>query len=54
VSVISIIAAIFIPSREALIEMQVAKFVTYENAELSIDAVKSIIDYIINAVQNLK
>lgn len=54
VTVVSIIAAIFIPSREALIEMQVARFVTYENAELGIDAVKSLIDYIINAVQNLK
>lgn len=54
VTLVSIIAAVFIPSRETLIEMQVAKFVTYENAELGIDAVKSIIDYIINAIQSLK
>ena len=54
ITVVSIIAAIFIPSREALIEMQVAKFATYENAEFVVDAVKSAIEYIINAIQSLK
>ena len=53
-TVVSIVAAVFIPSREALIEMQVAKFATYENAELGIDAIKSAIEYIINAIQSLK
>ena len=45
---------IFIPSRETLIEMQVAKFATYENAEWTVESLKSIIDYIIDAINNLK
>jgi len=54
VTVVSIVAAVFIPSREALIEMQVAKFATYENAEWTVDAIKGVVDYIVNAIQNMK
>ena len=44
----------FIPSRETLIEMQIAKFTTVENAERALDAVKSATDYIISAIKELQ
>ena len=48
------IVYIFIPSKETLIEMQVAKYATYENAEWSVEAIKQAVDYIINALKELK
>lgn len=43
----------FIPSRETLIEMQIARFTTVENAEWTLDAIKSATDYIISAIKEL-
>ena len=48
------IVYILIPSKETLIEMQVAKYVTYENAEWTVENVKQAVDYIINALKELK
>lgn len=48
------IAFIFIPSKQTLIEMQVAKFATYENAEWTLDTVKSAVNYIIEAIKSIK
>ena len=41
--------SIFVPSKETLISMMVAKFATYDNAQWTADAIKSIVDYIIEA-----
>ena len=54
VGIFCLIAAIFIPSKETLIEMQVAKYATWENAEWTVDAVKDAVDYIVNAIGSLK
>lgn len=43
----------FIPSRETLIEMQIARFATVENAEWTLNAIKSATDYIISAIKEL-
>ena len=48
------IICIFIPSKETLIEMQVAKYATYENAEWTVETIKQAVDYIINALKELK
>ena len=45
---------VFIPSRETLIEMQIARFTTVENAEWALDAVKSATDYIVSAIKELQ
>lgn len=45
---------VFVPSKETLIEMMIAKQATYENATWTVDAVKSAVDYIIQAIQSLK
>nr|DAH44393.1 MAG TPA: hypothetical protein [Caudoviricetes sp.] len=44
----------FIPSRETLIEMEIARFTTVENAEWALDAVKSATDYIVSAIKELQ
>lgn len=43
----------FIPQRETLIEMQIARFTTVENAEWALDAIKSATDYIVSAIKEL-
>lgn len=44
----------FIPSRETLIEMQIARFTTAENAEWTVNAIKSATDYIVSAIKELQ
>ncbi|MBO7734674.1 MAG: hypothetical protein J6S67_19090 [Methanobrevibacter sp.] len=50
-TILFVILAIFVPSKETLIEMQVAKFATFDNARLTIDAVKNAVDYIISTIK---
>ncbi len=47
-------AAIFIPSRNTLIEMQIARLATPENAAWSVDKLKEAVDYIVEAVKAVK
>lgn len=54
VAVILFIIHVFIPTRETLIEMQIARFTTVENAEWALDAVKSATDYIVSAIKELQ
>lgn len=44
----------FVPSTETLIEMQIARFTTVENAEWALDAIKSAADYIVSAIKELQ
>lgn len=52
-SVLFILLSVFLPSKEVLIEMQIAKFATYEDAEWAIDAIKSLVDYIVEAIKSV-
>ena len=45
---------VFVPSKETLIEMMVAKQATYENATWTVDALKNAVDYVVQAIQSLK
>lgn len=49
--VILCVALVFLPSKNTLIEMQIARYATQENAELTIDAIKSAVDYIVQAIK---
>ena len=51
---ISGLVLVFVPSKETLIEMMIAKQATYENATWTLDALKSAVDYVIQAIQSLK
>ena len=37
-----------------MIEMQIARYATYENAEWTVDAIKNAVDYVVQAVKSLK
>ena len=54
VLVISGLVLVFVPSKETLIEMMIAKQATYENATWTLDTLKSAVDYVIQAIQSLK
>lgn len=45
---------VFVPSKETLIEMMIAKQATYENATWTVDALKNAVDYVVQAIQSLK
>ena len=49
-----LMACIFIPSKQVLIEMMIAKYATYENVQITTDALKSAVDYIIESLKSLK
>ena len=54
VSIILVLAGVFIPSKETLITMKVAELATKENITLTVQQLKEIVDYIINALKELK
>lgn len=54
VSAFLILAGVFIPSKETLITMKVAELETKENIALTAQQLKEIVDYIINALKELK
>lgn len=49
-----VLIAIFIPSKETLIQMKIAEFATYDNAKITIDTIKSAADYILECLKQLK
>lgn len=53
-AIVCFLIAIFTPSKNTLIEMQIARFATYENAEWTAEKIKEAVDYIINAISNAK
>lgn len=53
-AVISAFVFIIVPSKRTLMEMQIAKLATKSNVDLTIEKTKEIVDYIINAMKELK
>ena len=53
-TIVFLILLILIPSRNTLIEMQIAKYATYENAQWTLETLKSAVDYIVNAIKSVK
>ena len=49
-SLLALAGAIFAPSKEVMMQMMVAKFLTHENITYSIETIKEIADYILQAV----
>ena len=52
--VVFAVAMVAIPSRDTLIEMQIAKYATVENANWTLETIKSAVDYIVEAIGSLK
>lgn len=49
-----LLAGVFIPSKKTMITMKVAELATKENITLTAQQLKEIVDYIINAIKELK
>lgn len=54
VIIIGSLLCVFIPSKDTLLSILVAKYLTYENATWTLESVKEAVNYIINAVAVLK
>ena len=48
------IVLIAIPSKNTMIQMLVAKCATYDNANLTVESLKSAVDYIVEAIKSIK
>lgn len=44
----------FIPSQDTMIAMQVAKVATYDNVALTVDSLKDAVDYVVNAIAQIR
>ena len=53
-SVIFAFIGVIIPSKNTLIEMQIAKYATVENANWTLETIKSAVDYIVEAIKSMK
>lgn len=49
--IFGLLGVVFIPDKQTLIEMLVAKTATVENAEWTLDAIKQAVDYIVAALK---
>lgn len=48
------VVGIFVPSKQTLIEMMIAKKATYDNVSWTLEQVKEAVDYIISAIKEIK
>lgn len=53
-TVLFLLVALFMPTKETLLEMQIARLATAENAEKALEAVKAAADYVVEALRSLK
>lgn len=53
-AIVTAILLIFIPGKQTMIEMQIARYATTENAEWTVETIKSAVDYIVESMQKLK
>ena len=54
VLIVSVLITIFTPSKDTMIQMLVAKCATYDNANWTLETIKSAADYIVEAIKSLK
>lgn len=48
------VVGIFVPSKQTLIEMMIAKTATHDNVSWTIEQVKQAVDYVISAIKEIK
>ena len=53
IAVISSIIVIFVPDKRTSMEMLIARTATYENAQLTVQGIKEIVDYIVQAINGI-
>lgn len=52
--VVCLVLTICIPDKETLISMKIASLATKENISLTADAIKELVDYIVDAISKIK
>lgn len=50
----ALLGSIFIPNRETIIEMQIARYATRENVNTTVESIKSVVDYIVESINSMK
>lgn len=53
ISIITGFIMIFVPDKFTCIEMLVARTATYENTQLTVQGIKEVVDYIVQAIQGV-
>lgn len=53
-AIISGLMLVFIPNKQTIIEMMIAKKATYDNVSWTIEQVKEAVDYVISAIKEIK
>lgn len=48
------IVSVFVPAKQTIIEMMIAKYATYDNAEWTVDAIKQAVDYIVQTIEKIR
>lgn len=51
---VSLLIAVFVPFKQTMMEMLIARYATYENAEWTVESLKSIVDYIVEAFKSVR
>lgn len=54
ITIVFLIISILVPSKETLISMMIAKYATKENISITVEGIKSAVDYIVNAMKEIK
>lgn len=54
VLIVSTLTLVFVPTKETMIKMMIARQVTPQNVEAGVEAIKGAVDYVIQAIQNAK
>lgn len=54
IAIVTAILLIFVPGKQTMIEMQIAGYATTENAEWTVETIKTAVDYIVESMQKLK
>ena len=53
ISAISGLIMIFVPDKTTSIEMLIARTATYENAQLTVQGIKEVVDYIVQVIKSI-
>lgn len=51
---ISLIITIFAPSETTMLKMLIAKIATKSNVDMTVESIKSVVDYIVESIQKIK
>ena len=54
IAAVCLIAVVFVPNKQTMYAMLIAKMATVENVNITVDGIKSIVDYIVEAAKAIK